>query len=49
MWLNNYEAQLVPGGLHTLPHYVLITTSHGVSSTMPSMLTTYLRVCSIAS
>jgi hypothetical protein len=47
---SNSEAQLEPSGLLTLPSsYVLITTSHGVSYVLLSVLITYLRVCSVAS
>jgi hypothetical protein len=45
----NCETQLEPGGLPTLPPYRLIIKSHGVSSTLPSMLTTCLQVYSVAS
>jgi hypothetical protein len=36
MLRTNSEAQLEPDGLHTLPPYLLITTSHGVSSVLLS-------------
>jgi hypothetical protein len=42
----NLEAQLEPGGLHTLSPYLLIITSHGVSSVLPSAHITYLWVYS---
>jgi hypothetical protein len=37
------------GGLPTSPPYLMITMSHGVNSVLPSVHTTYLRVCSTAS
>jgi hypothetical protein len=46
---NKCEAQLEPGGLPTLPPYLLITVFHGVSSVLHSLLITYLRVCSASS
>jgi hypothetical protein len=46
---NNSKAHLEPSGPRTLPHYLLIITSHGVSSTLSSTLIAYLKVCSIAS
>jgi hypothetical protein len=49
MLRNNFKAQLEPGGLPTLPPYLLITTSHRASSTLPFVLTTCVRVCSAAS
>jgi hypothetical protein len=45
---NNSKAQLEPGGLPTVLPYLLITTSHGVSSIMLSMLITFLWVYSTA-
>jgi hypothetical protein len=44
-----YAAQLEHGGLPTSPPYLMITMSHGVNSVLPSVHTTYLRVCSAAS
>jgi hypothetical protein len=43
------EAQVEPGGLPTSPLYLLIITSHGMSSVLLSVLITYLWVCSAAS
>jgi hypothetical protein len=40
-WPNNCEAQLEPGRLHTLPPYLLMTTFHGASFALPSVLTTF--------
>jgi hypothetical protein len=49
MQCSNSEAHLEPGGLPTLPPYLLITTSHGVSSVLLLVLITYLQVCSTVS
>jgi hypothetical protein len=43
------EVQLEHGGLPTSPPYLMITMFHGVNSILPSVHTTYLRVCSAAS
>jgi hypothetical protein len=45
---NNSEAKLEPGGLPTLPPYLLIIMFHGASSVLLSILITYLRVCFVA-
>jgi hypothetical protein len=46
---NNCEAQQEPGGLLTLLPYLLITTFHGASSVLLSVLITYLQVYSVGS
>jgi hypothetical protein len=49
MLCSSSEVQLEHDGLPTSPPYLMITMLHGVNSVLPSVHTTYLRVCSTAS
>jgi hypothetical protein len=46
---NSLEVQLEHGGLPTSPPYLMITMFPSVNSVLPSVHTTYLRVCFVAS
>jgi hypothetical protein len=46
---SNSEVQLELGGLHTLPPYLQIITSHGANSILLSAHIIYLQVCSAQS